>query len=285
MYDRSLGFIALADEESAYGTAGSTLVYQHGISVSPTYNENRQTPPVLGSVSADTGIRLSSHFTGTVNIGHTSEDDDIGILYGHMGSYSSPTYTFGGTPVYDSLTLFYDLNGVEYDVVGGVVRSVTWNLNNNDFSTIAIDMIGRAPTKYGGASRSPSVPPATEITTPTDLTTFTIGGDSVTTLTTATITYTRQVTGMERQRLGASNLPQPVIHSRPTVEATFTLELDDDSIAYVDDLLADTAGVSVVLGDFTLGGMKVMGDLPQLERGLGNLSLRMMGTSLTVDTD
>lgn len=287
-FDRSLGWVALADEAVAYGTLGTSLVYQQGISVSPTFNEVRTIPPVLGSVSASTGVRLASNFSGTVTLAHTDEGDDVGVLYGHFGSVSSGTYTFGGTPVYDSLSLFYDLGGVEYDVAGCVASSVTWNLVNQDFSTVAFDLIGRAPVKYSGSARTPSLPPATELVKPVDLATFTVGGTPIAGISGATITYSRQVTGMERQRLGTSVLAEPCIYGRPTITATFTLEMDDatgnDSLDTIDNMLADAAGANIVLDNFALGGCKVVGDMPELSRGLGSVSLRVQATSLAVVT-
>lgn len=287
-FDRSLGWIAFADESVAYGTLGTSLVYQQGISVSPTYNETRVVPPVLGSNAASTGTRLGSHFSGTVTLAHTDEQDDIGLLYGHFGSVATSTYTMGGTPAYDSLSLFYDLNGVEYDVAGCIGRSLTWTLNNQDFSTVAVDLIGRAPVKYSGSARTPSIPPATELVTPAALSTFTIGGTAVAGITGATVTFSRQITGMERQVLGSANLRQPVIFGRPTVTASFTLELDDDTgndtVAVIDDLLADSAGQTIVLDNFSIAGAKVLGDLPELARGLGTVTVRVSGTGLTVVT-
>lgn len=287
-FDRSLGWVALAAESVAYGTLGASLVYQHGISVTPTFNEARVIPPVLGSVAAATGTRLNSNFTGTVTLAHTDEGDDVGVLYGHFGSLFTTTYTFGGTPANDSLSLFYDLNGVEYDVPGCIGRSITWTLNNQDFSTVAVDLIGRAPVKYAGATRSPSLPPATELVKPSDLATFTIGGTNVFGITGATITYSRQVTGMERQRLGSAILAEPCIYGRPTITASFNLELDDatgnDTVDLIDDLLADTAGANIVLDNFALTACKVMGDMPELARGLGNVNLRVQATGLSVIT-
>jgi hypothetical protein len=286
--DRSLGWVALAAESVAYGTLGASLVYQQGISVSPTFNEVRTIPPVLGSVSASTGVRLASNFSGNVTLAHTDEGDDVGVLYGHFGSLSTATYTFGGTPVNDSLSLFYDLNGIEYDVAGCYSSSITWTLANQDFSAVSFDLIGRAPVKYAGAPRTPSLPPATELVKPVDLTTFTVGGAAIAGISAATITYSRQITGMERQRLGTAVLAQPCVYGRPTITASFTLELDDatgnDTIELIDDLLADTAGANIILDNFAIGGCKVVGDMPELARGLGTINLRVQAASLSVIT-
>jgi len=288
MYDRSLGFVAVAEEDVAYGTAGTSLVYQHGISVNPTFNENRVVPPVLGSNAASNGYRLSSHWTGNVTLALSDEQDDLAVIYGNMASLSTSTWTFGGTPENDSLTLFYDYNGVEHDVVGGVIQSINWNLANNDFSTLSFDMIGRAATKYTGSARTPSIPPAGEITTPANISAVVIASTSLTNCTGASITYTRQVTAMDRQRLGASNLPQPVVYGRPTIEATFTFDLDDNSVDYLDDLIEDnlTGNISVTQdsGSFAMTNAKVMGALPTLERGLGTVDITFRATTLTVVT-
>jgi len=288
MYDRSLGFVALAAETVAYGTAGTSLVYQHGVSVTPTFNENRQIPPVLGSNAASNGYRLSSHWTGNVRLALSDEQDDLGIIYGNMGSLATSTWTFGGTPENDSLSLFYDYNGVEHDVVGGVIQSMTWEFSNSDFSYLSFDMIGRAATKYTGSARTPSIPPASEIATPANLSTLSIASTSISNCVGASFKYTRQVTGMDRQRIGTSALPQPVIYGRPTIEATFTLDMDDDSVDYLDDLIEDNLTGNIALtmdsGAFAMTNAKVMGSLPTLERGLGTLEITFSATTLTVTT-
>lgn len=287
MFDRSLGWIALA-AESTYGTLGTSLVYQQGISVQPTFNRTRVVPPVLGSVTPHVGRTMNSSWSGTVTLGHTDEGDDIGLLYGHFGSVSTGDYTFGGTPVTDSLSLFYDLNGVEYDVAGGVASGLTWTLNNQDYSRVAVQMAGRAVTKYSGATRSPSLPPASELVTPGDLSTFTVGGTAVAGITGGSITYTRNVTGMDRQRLGATTMPQPELHGRAVIEATFNLELDDttgnDTVALIDSLLADSSAGTIIANNFELSGCHPIGDLPVLERGMGPVSYKVQATGLVVST-
>jgi len=287
-FNRSLGWVAFADESVAYGTLGASLVYQHGLSVSPTYNEIRVVPPVLGSVAISTGLRLGANFSGSVTLAHTDEADEVGVIYNHLASVSGGVYTFSGTPTSDSLSLFYDLNGVEYDVAGCVASQISWTLNNQDISNVTVELIGRAPVKYAGAPRTPTYPPVSELVTPAALTTFTVGGDTVAGITGASITFSRQITGMERMTLGTSILRQPVAFDRPSISASFSLDLDDstgnDTVSLIDDLLADATGFTIVLDNFSLTGCKVVGDMPELTRGLGSMNLRVMATSLEVTT-
>lgn len=293
-FDRSLGWVAF-DTETSYGTAEDSPVYQHGISVSPTYNEARPIPQTLGSNSAHVGRRINTHWSGSVTLGHSDEADDLEILYAHFGTDASVAHTWviGSTIENDSLTLLYDLNGVVFTVNGCIGSGITWNLANNDYSTCVVDLIGRAPTR-GDSSGSPTLPPASELVVPGDLGTFTVGGTAIAGIMGATISYTRQITGMDRQRLGSAVLPQPIIYGRPTITATFNLELDDttgnDTVAEIDEMLANnlvgeaqagTAG-TIVLDNFTLTGCQMLGDLPELSRGLAPFTFRVAATGLSV---
>jgi hypothetical protein len=280
------GYIAVGDESVAYGTAAGTPVYQHAVSSGLKAQENRVKAPVLGGLSATTGIRLTRWSEGSITLAHTDEDDEVGVIYSHLASASGSVYTFGGTPTVDSHTVFVGFGGIEYEFTGCVARSITWTLNNGGISTIGLDYMGRYPTKQTEAS--PSRPPESEIITPGDLDTFTVGGTAVGCLKSATITFSWPATGTERIRLGSDLMPQPIRSDRPTISGTFTLELDDatgsDTIALLDDMIADSAGQAVVLDQFSLGGVKFMGNIPDLSGGLIDVPLTFEGTSLTVET-
>jgi len=286
-FNGDLGWIAAA-AESTYGTLGSTLVYQQGISAALKLNENRSIPPVLGSVASDPGNRLASWVAGSISLGHSDEADDVGILYGNCGSVSTGTYTFGGTAVNDSLSFFVDIENVEYDFAGCVIQGITWNLSGGDYSTMDLDVIGRSVAKYAGAARSASLPPSSEVVVPGDLSTFTVGGTAVGSLKSATINWSWPVSDIGRQRLGATNLPQPVRVGRQTVTATFTVELNDDTgddtVDLIDSYIADTSLGAIVCDNFTLSGCVMTGDLPDLAAGLRDVTISVTATGLTVAT-
>ena len=286
-FNGDLGWIAAA-AETTYGTLGSTLVYQQGISASLKLNENRSIPPVLGSVASDPGNRLASWVAGSISLGHSDEADDVGIIYGNCGSVSTGTYTFGGTPVNDSLSFFCDLDQVEYDFAGCVIQGITWNLSGSDYSTMDLDVIGRSVAKYAGAARTTSLPPSSEVVVPGDLGTFTIGGTAVGSLKTATINWSWPLTDIGRQRLGATNLPQPVRTGRQSVTASFTVELNDetgdDTVDIIDSYIADTSLGDIVCDNFNLTGCVMTGDLPDLATGLRDVTINVTATVLTVTT-
>ena len=289
-FQGNLGWIAIGNEAAAYGTAAITddMVYQHAIRSSMKPQETRIKSPALGSNSATTGLRILSWSSGQVTIGHSDEGDEVGVIYSHFGSLATATYTFGGTPTVTSHTVFVDYNGVEYDFVGCCANSISWNLINNGVSTITLDYIGRYPSKYGGAARSPSLPPEAEIVVPGDLATFTIGGTAIGSCTLSTITFSHPFTGMERTPLGSAVLRQPIRSDRPTITATFNVELDsadgNNTVAELDDLIGDGAPGAIVLDNFTLGGCKFVGEIPDLQAGLVGVTLSVEAESLTVVT-
>ncbi|RLA17026.1 MAG: hypothetical protein DRQ62_15405 [Gammaproteobacteria bacterium] len=290
-FNGDLGWMATAPEDSAYGTAGATIdmQYQQGISASLKWNENRNIPPTLGSTDAHPGIQLATWWAGTWLLGHTDEEDEVGEIYANVASVSSQVYTMGGTPDKASLTYFTDLNGVEYVFDGGIVQGITWNLSASEFSTMSLDLIGQGVSKWGGASRTPTRPPATEIITPGDLGTFTIGGVSLAScIKGATINWAWPTTDIGRQRLGSTEIPQPIRVGRQTVAATFNLELDSGSNAntvdILDDLLDNSSLGTIILDNFTLGGCVATGELPDLASGLIDVTLSVAGTGLLVTT-
>lgn len=281
------GYIAIGDEAVAYGTAAATPVYQQAISASLKTQEQRYKAMRLGSNSPTTGVQGPVWAEGPITLAHTDEGDEVGVIYGHMASESAGAYNFGGTPTVDSHTIFIGYGGIEYEFVGGVCRSITWNLVNNGPSTMSLDYIARRPTKQTVVS-SPTLPPESEIILPGDLSTFTVGADDVDCLKSATITFTWPATGIERTRLGSSVLAQPIRADRPVISGVFNLEMDDatdsDTVALIDDILADSAGQSVVLDNFVLGQTKFMGDIPDLSAGLIDVPLRFESTQLVVTT-
>jgi hypothetical protein len=260
-FNGDLGWIAAA-AESTYGTLGSTLVYQQGISAALKLDENRSIPPVLGSVASDPGNRLASWIAGSISLGHSDEADDVGILYGNCGSVSTGTYNFGGTAVNDSLSFFVDLDGVEYDFAGCVIQGITWNLSGGDYSTMDLDVIGRSVAKYAGAARTASLPPASEVVVP--------------------------VSDIGRQRLGSTSLPQPARVGRQSITATFNVELNDDTgddtVDLIDSYIADTALGQIVCDNFALSGCVMTGDLPDLAAGLRDVTISVTATGLLVIT-
>lgn len=286
-FNANAGWIAIGDESVAYGTAAGTPVYQHLINCTMKPRRERVKAPALGSNAAKIGLELLKYSEGGVVIGHTNEDDDVGVIYGHLASLSGSDYTFGDTPSVDSHTLFADYNGVEYDFVGCVARSIRWDLLNNAPSTITLDYIGRYPTKYGG-SRTPTVPPEGEIVLPGDLSTFTIGGTALGNLKRATITFAWPCTGIERTPLGSNVLRQPVRSGRPVITFDFLTELDSatgfDTVAQLDDLLADSSAGTIVCNNFELSGARYDGELPDLSGGLVDVNLRGEATGLVVTT-
>ena len=290
-YNGDLGWIAAA-AETTYGTLGSSLVYQQGISASLKLNENRSIPPVLGSVASDPGNRLASWVAGSISLGHSDEADDVGVIYGNCGSVATNVYTFGGTPVSDSLSFFCDLDQVEYDFAGCVIQGITWNLSGGDYSTMDLDVIGRSVAKYGGAARTTGLPPSSEVVVPGDLSTFTVGGiggaTAVGSLKSATISWSWPLSDIGRQRLGATNLPQPVRVGRQAVTASFTVELNDDTgddtVDIIDSYIADTSMGAIVCDNFALSGCVMTGDLPDLAAGLRDVTINVTATGLTVTT-
>ena len=286
-FNGDLGWIAAA-AETTYGTLGSTLVYQQGISASLKLNENRSIPPVLGSVASDPGNRLASWVAGSITLGHSDEADDVGVIYGNCGSVVSNVYGFGGTPVNDSVSFFVDLDQVEYDFAGCVIQGITWNLSGSDYSTMDLDIIGRSVAKYAGAGRATSLPPSSEVVVPGDLGTFTIGGTAVGSLKTATINWSWPLTDIGRQRLGATNLPQPVRVGRRSVTASFTVQLNDetgdDTVDIIDSYIADTPLGTIVCDNFNLTGCVMTGDLPDLATGLRDVTINVTAQGLTVTT-
>jgi hypothetical protein len=286
-FNGDLGWIAAA-AESTYGTLGSTLVYQQGISAALKLDENRSIPPVLGSVASDPGNRLASWIAGSISLGHSDEADDVGILYGNCGSVSTGTYNFGGTAVNDSLSFFVDLDGVEYDFAGCVIQGITWNLSGGDYSTMDLDVIGRSVAKYAGAARTASLPPASEVVVPGDLSTFTVGGTAVGSLKSATINWSWPLSDIGRQRLGSTSLPQPARVGRQSITATFNVELNDDTgddtVDLIDSYIADTALGQIVCDNFALSGCVMTGDLPDLAAGLRDVTISVTATGLLVIT-
>ena len=288
-FNGQLGWIATAAEDVAYGTLGAALVYQQGISASLALNENRVVAPCLGSVASSPGNRLATWIGGSITLGHTDEEDDIGVIYDHLASAAGNTYTFGGTPTNDSLSFFCDFDQIEYDFAGCVIQSITWNLAAGDYSTINLDILGQSVAKYTGGARSPVLPPCSEIVIPSDLSTFTINGvNTAGCLKGASITFSWPTTDIGRQRIGSSTLAQPVRTGRYNVTASFNLELDDatnaDTIDLVDDFIADTQLGTVVLDNFTIAGCYATGDLPELSGGPVDFNLNVAGTVLTVYT-
>lgn len=287
-FQGNLGYIAIGSEAVAYGTAAAAPVYQHAISSNLKPMETRIKNPALGSNSASAGLRILTWSSGGVTIGHSDEGDEVGVIYAHFGSLSTATYSFGGTPTVTSHTVFVGYEGLEYEFVGCCANSITWNLVNNGISTIALDYIGRFPTKQTPVG-SPTLPPEAEIVVPGDLATFTIGGTAVGSLTSATITFSWPFTGMDRTALGTSILRQPIRSDRPTITATFNVELDDavgnNVEAELDDLIADTAAGAIVLDQFALGGcVYQVESLPTLQSGLIPVTLSVEATSLLVTT-
>lgn len=287
-YNGQLGWIATASE-ATYGTLGTSLVYQQGISAALKQQETRTVPPCLGSTAANTGYQLAKWIAGTITLGHTDEKDDVAVIYNHCGNddAAADTYDFGLTPGYGSLSFFLDIDSVEYDFAGCIVRGITWNLNNNDYSTMVLDVIGQSVTKYAGGARTTSIPPCDEIVVPGDLGTFTIGGANLAgCVKGATINWSWNTTDVGRQRLGTTVIPKPLRVGRNTVSATFNLELDNatsaNSVAVLDTYLAGSALGDIVLDNFTLGSCVATGELPDLSGNLTDVSLSVVASSLAV---
>jgi len=289
-YNGSTGWIALAVEAVEYGTAGTPLVYQHGLGCSLRLVEGRVKSPVLGSNAPDIGRRLNSYVEGGIELGLAASEAILGPLYRTMASEAGTIYSFTGTPAADSITAFVDYGGTEYDYTGLVTRSLTWQLNGaGEYSTVSADFIGRAMTKYDGSARTTDIPAASGLTIPSGLTTFTVGGTDVASLKSATITVQRSVSGIERQRLGSAVLPQPIIGAdRPVISATFNLELDadgandNDTIALLDDYLAGTSTGTIALGNFQMSGTQPVGEVPNLARGFVEFTLNVEATGMTI---
>lgn len=289
-FNGDLGWIATSPEAVAYGTAGilGDMVYHHPISASLKLQENRSVPPTL-STFYHAGVRLATWIDGSVTIGHTDQQAEMGDIYSHMASVSSTDYTFGGTPTIDSLTFFCDIDDVEYDFTGCIVRGITWNLSASEYSTVNLDVIGQAVAKWGGAARTPTTHDTAEIVTPGDLSTFTIGGTSLAgCVKGATINWTWATTDIGRQRCGTTVIPQPLRVGRRVVTATFNLELDDatnaDTVDVLDDFISNTSLGTIILDEFTLAGCVATGELPDLSTGLTDVTLSVIGTGLLVGT-
>ncbi len=286
-FNGDLGWTAVA-AESTYGTLGTSLVYQHAISSGLKPQYNRTVPPCLGSTDPHVGYRLSRWTAGTVTLGHTDEEDDIGVIYDHMASAVGNDYTFGGTPTNGSLSFFVDYGDVEWDYSGCVVRGITWNLSASDYSTIALDVLGQSVAKYAGGPRITAIPDCKEVTTPGDLSVFTMNSVDVSgAIKGATINWAWQTTDIGRQRFGSQLLPQPVRVGRQVITATFNLELDDatgaDTLQVLEDFIAGDAQ-DIVLDNYEMIGCRLTGEMPDQGSGLVEMPMTVLAGSLVVTT-
>ena len=289
----STGWLAFANEAVSYGTLGATPVYQQGISCKPVYNRQRITPPTLGSAAPDVGsLIVSEYWDVSCQLAYSHEADDVSVLYSICGDTTTNSHNLIGTPDNTSLSVCADYGGVEYDYLGSVPYKVTWNLINSGPSTMDISFTAKSCAKYAGAARTPACPPASEICLPGGLTsTFTHStGTAIESLKAATITWERTLSGADRIRLGSSTIPQPINIGDRThkISGSFTVELDtvsgNNSVAVVDLFLANTSLAAVVAESFAIGGCVVMGDMPELSRGMRDVTINWEATSLTVTT-
>lgn len=286
MYNGSLGGIALAPESVAYGTAGTILSRQHGIESSITLVENRVKPPTLGSNAPNTGLRLNTHVAGNLVLGMTRKRTELGVLYDNFETLATNSHVFGtGVPSNNSFTVFssYQASGLSYNYTGCVARSITWDLRGGgDFAQVSADIIGQAMVK--GSQAVGTVPASADLVSTSGLALLT-GDTGIASLKSATITYERTVSGIERQRMGSATMPQPVIGGeRPIVRATFTVEYDANTVVALDKFLAGTTAGALTCGDFVLAGCQPLGEIPTLQRGFMEATFTVEATSLTLTT-
>jgi hypothetical protein len=219
----------------------------------------------------------------------------IGNVYAHFASLASNDYTFLGTPTVASLSAFlnYGSATLEYDYTGLVARSIAWDLRGDgQYSTITLDMIGQAVVENNTDRGSISHPADSLLTIPSGLTTFTVNYDGATavgSLKSAQIAVERSVSGMERQRMGAAILPQPVIgNERPVIRATFNLEMSaatgNNTVALLARWLSGSTLGTITCSDFVLTGCQPVGEFPSLERGFIDHPLQVEATGLVVTT-
>jgi len=299
--DGSLGWLGFANEAVAYGPLGATEVEQQGISCRINDGRNRISPPTLGSVAPDVGsLIVYTAPTVQCQLAYSHEYDDVGVLYNTCanGAGAAGSHNFVDTPDATSVSVlaaYRDTAGtaiVEYDVLGCIPRKIQWNLLNNGPSTIDVELPGKSFSAYEGSARTVNLPPDSEIVLPGSLqSTFTMSGPATNTFTSlksATIVWERPMLTTERIRLGASMIPQPVTTDRIGISGTFVLEFDtatnNDTLDIVTAFLANTSLGTVVVDRFTIGGAVMMGDIPELARGMRDLTVNWKATSLALVT-
>lgn len=292
-FQGALGWAAAAIEAVAYGTLGTPLVYLQGISASMNLIRDIEPIPTLGSIYSNRGLVTGSYVQGDIVTAYTREQDDVDVLYGAGSSSTGAAYVFGAnaTVDHDSFSFFGDLGGVEYDFAGLVPISYRWDLNSTGHSTLTTSVIGRSVVKYGGAARSTSLPPTSEIVMPGGLGTISWDGTAIGSCKSATITVNRNMTGWDNRRLGSAVLTQPIRNERAEITAEYVVTLDsasgNNTVALLDAFIADTGQNTVTLGGFALGGTAgtyIMGDMPNVGRGLRDVTIRCNHDILTVTT-
>lgn len=294
-YHGSLAAVQIGTEAVAYGTAAATLVDAPASGVQIEFREDRQQSPVIGfaGMSANHGVRLSSHTEGRIEYSLITERDFIGPQYLNAGGVlAGSVYTFGGTEDVDvalgmTLVAYYTRatsTAVGVTHTGLVTRSLTWQLNGGgQFAGLTADVIGRAAAHATNLT-TPAVPNFALVSTSglVEMTGLTLGK-----LDNATITYSRVVSGPERLRFGSALLPLPTLHDqRPTITAVLNVDTDANAMTELNKLLINSAADNITIGNFALTGCRMFGQIPPLTGG-GYLkaSLEFRATALAVTTE
>ncbi len=285
----NLGWVAVGDEAVAYGTLAATPVYQHGISSTMGLRRVHIASQRL-TMAPGTYQAGATYVDGEVVTALSVETDDMAVIYDVGATDSAGTYTFGDSEAVDntSVSLFIDHGGVEYDYTGCKPTFYQWDLLPEGESTLTVGYIGQAVAKYGGAPRSPTMPPLSEIVMPTDLGQLEVNGNNLE-YRRATIRFECPKTSTERALCGATAIMEPKPTGRYILTASIEVDLDDttgnDTITVIDDFVTDGDQGTIAFGsDFSLASCYMTGDPPALTPGMQTFTINVNAVTLTVVT-
>ena len=282
------GGIKVGKEAVAYGTVAATLVAQHPVSATLGTRVQRIAPTWLG-VQANSSSKFAlSYSDGELVVLHNPSRAVTGPIYEQLGKLTTNTYAFGTgvTPDAVSMSAQIDHGGYLAQYLGLVVNSIRWDFSMGEATKVTVGCIGRKGTKETWSAAF-TQPAESGIHMPSDLGTVTVGGTAVCLLS-GTITVSRPVTGADRICLGGTAIKQPQQNGRWSVTGSFNCELSADSgnntVAELDDYLANTALGDIVVDDWTLGTCYMVGDPPALGAGLATFPINVEALSLSLVT-
>jgi hypothetical protein len=124
---------------------------------------------------------------------------------------------------------------------------------------------------------------------PSDFATVTYGGSSTPfRLQGATLSVSLPKTAGERFGLGSTSIGEPVSNGRPAVNFSLQVDLDgatgNDTIAMLADWYSGTSLGTITIGDFTLNGCYLEGEIPPQQQGFIQFALTGLASSLGVET-
>lgn len=299
----AIGGIAIGDgggigvkKEVTYGTAETVPIWQHPISAGLAPAKQLRPPKQLATVKPTNRDYMNKYSGGPLVVAYNNSRAVVGDILDCFGNLVTDDYTFGdgGTPDSEGFTSWVDVGGNSL-VTGGhqmiyagcVPTKIRWDFNANGIITMTVECLGQ---KDGVKATSPVLvasPDEADIEMTEAISAITLGTNALCVLG-GFIEVDIPHEGTDRYCLGSSYIKKPQRRGLHNCTGSLQVELADetnnDTEAELDHFIGNTSAGDLVIGDWTLTGCYVTGEVPALQEGITRFPINLEGQSVTLTT-